>query len=106
MLEVLAAVGLEFHALYPPRALDHRVRRERDPFDARAVLHALATEAQVTAIVGARLAAGFMVGDDEFERLWLAVGRIAAAADLFKPHPAQGKRTVIARAELDEVAHA
>ena len=104
--DVLLAIGLDFHSLYPPRAADHRVRRERDPFGARDVLLALADETQVAAIVCARIAYGYDVAERELERLMLAVGRIASAADLFKSHSAKGKRAFVPRVELDEVAHA
>lgn len=104
--DVLAAVGLDFDALYPPRAIDHHVRRERDPFATRDVLLALADETQLAAIVAGRVAYGYAVDWNELDRLMTAVGRIAAAADLFKPHPAHRRRAVIARDELREVEHA
>src|SRR5487761_2076243 len=106
VLDVVLAIGLDLSDLFPDRPIDHRVRRERDPFDARAVLHALAAEAQMTAIIGARIVYGHNVGWDEIDRMIQAVGRIAAAADVFRPHPATGKRAVLAREELEEVAHA
>jgi len=104
--DVLAAVGLTFDDLFPSRAVDHHARRERDPFNARDVLRALSDEVQIAAIVAARIAYGYDVPWPEIDRLMRAVGRIASAADLFSPHPARGRRTVVARDELDEVAHA
>ena len=106
VVEVLQAVGLGFDALFPARALDHRVRRERDPFNARDVLFALADETQVAAIVAARVAYGYDVDFREIDRLMTAVARIATAADLFRPHPANGRRTCPTRAENDEIAEA
>jgi hypothetical protein len=104
--DVLAAVGLDFDALYPKRAVDHRVHRERDPHNPRDVLIALADETQLAALVCARIAYGFAVDCAEVDRLMTAVGRIATAAALFKPHPAKARRAFVPRAELDEVAHA
>ncbi len=104
--DVLAVVGLDFDALYPPRAIDHCVRRERDPFNARDVLFALHDEALIVAIAGARLAYGYDVDDDERDRMMLACLRFINARDLLKPHPADGHRDYVPRADLDEVAHA
>lgn len=104
--EVLAAVGLDFDALFPERAVDHRVRRQRDPFDAKDVLAALADEVLIAGIVATRIYYAYPVNLDECRRMNVAIRRIMCAADLFKPHPAEGKRAALSRTELDEVAHA
>jgi hypothetical protein len=103
--DVLTAVGLEISDLFPDRAIHHRVHRERDPHSPRDVLLALSEETQVAAIVAARIACGCEVDQSEVDRLWLAVGRIACAADQFRRHPADGHRRHVSRAELDEMAH-
>jgi hypothetical protein len=105
VVNVLAAVGLELGDLFPDRAIDHRVRRERDPFTSRDVLIALSDESQLTAIVGARLACGCDVDQSEVDRLMLAVGRIANAADLYRSRPKAG-RAFVPHREIDEVADA
>ena len=105
-IDVLAALGLEFNALFPDRPLDHRVRRERDPHHPRAVLFAVADEMQIAAIVSARVAYGYQVDLEELDRLLVAVVRVARAADLFRRHPSDGHRRHISRAELVEVADA
>ena len=80
--DVLAAVGLDLHALFPKRAHDHRSQPERRPFHAEDVLRALKTETQIAAIVCARIAYGYEVDWDEYDRLMVAIGRIANAATI------------------------
>lgn len=104
--DVLTAVNLDFDALYPPRAIDHCVRRERDPFNARDVLKALADEALVVAVAAASMFAGHSLTEEDRARLCRAATRIDNACDLFRAHPAQGHRDYVAREELDEVAYA
>ena len=77
---ILAAAGLRFSDLYPPKPKDHRRRPERRPFHAEDVLRCLVTEAQIAAIVAARVTYGCDVDFDEIDRLMLAVQRIANAA--------------------------
>jgi hypothetical protein len=95
--EVLRAVGLDLTDLFPEPTGGYRGRRERAPFDARDVLLALDGEAQLAAIVTARIAYGHAVAWTEIDRLFAAVGRIAAAADAFRPRWA-AKRATVARA--------
>lgn len=104
--DALQAVGLDLGDLFPERATDHHVRRKRDPFDAKAVLMALAHEATIAAIVAARVFYGYRVDRDELSRMNLAVTRIANAADVFRPHPAEGHRATLSRTESEELAHA
>jgi hypothetical protein len=77
---VLAAVGLEFGALYPERAIDHRVRRRNfNPMD---VLCCIATEAEIASIAADGLAHGLELTPSDRERLRVAATRIYAALEL------------------------
>lgn len=62
--EVLAAVGLDFDALYPERPLDHRVPRERRPYSMHDLAAALSHELHVALIVLADAGAGRKVDTD------------------------------------------
>jgi len=77
--DVLAAVGLTFSDLYPPRALDHRMNPERRPFPAADCLRAVGFEALVVCAAAAALLAGKPFGETDRERLILAASRIQAA---------------------------
>ena len=83
---VLAALGLEFADLYPPRPDAHLVKGERRPWNPLDVLKALALEASIV-LVAARdmIEAGDLVlGDEGFTRLELAYDRIQSALTLAK----------------------
>ena len=77
--DVLAAVGLTFSDLYPPRALDHQIRPERRPFPAADVLRAIGFETLVVGSAAAALLAGEPFNEIDRERLILAASRIQAA---------------------------
>jgi len=47
--DVLAAVGLNFDSLFPPRSANHRTSPERRPFPASDVLRAVDSEALIAA---------------------------------------------------------
>ena len=83
--DVLLALRLDLSDLFPEPTGGYRGRRERAPFDARDVLLALADETQIAAIVAARIGQGREVDWPELDRLFTAVGRIAVAADTFRP---------------------
>ena len=76
--EVLAAVGLTFADLYPPRAIQYG-KPERRPFPATDVLRAISFEALVVAAAGVSLLAGHPFSQVDRERLTLAVSRIQSA---------------------------
>lgn len=80
--EVLAAVGLEFDALFPERSLADHVLRERRLFPAGDVLQALAGEALLVAVAASNIAQGVMLTDADRQRLAKAAGRIEAARGL------------------------
>ena len=77
--DVLAAVGLDFNALYPSRPVDHRARPERRPFPATDVLRAVEHEALIVATAASFLGNGGMLTDDDRARLLLAAERISQA---------------------------
>jgi len=74
---VLSAVGLEFDALYPERAIDTHDKQERRPFPASDVLRAIAFEARIVALAALDLAHGRTLSDEARKRLLLANQRIA-----------------------------
>ena len=79
--DVLAAAGLTFDALFPERAVDHRVKRSRLPFDARDVLHALSHEVLIVAIYASGLRNGRIASHDDHQRFLLAMSRITQAKE-------------------------
>ena len=76
--EVLSAVGLDIHDLFPERAIQHG-KPERRPFPAADVLRAIGFEALVVASAATSLLAGQPFTGVNRERLILAVQRIQAA---------------------------
>lgn len=89
--DVVAAVGLELHDLYPDRHLGHAVPPERRPFAAADVLAAVASEALVVALVAGRIRDGEAVAPDMAARAALAAGRLLAAADVALPAPERAR---------------
>ena len=79
---VLAAVGLNFDALFPERAVDHRVPRERRPFDAGTTLRSLPTELAIAVIYCSDVRAQRFPTDEDRQRFLLAVERVTRAATL------------------------
>ena len=74
--EILAAIGLTFGDLYPPRAVDHHVKPERRPFNAADAFRAVSFEATIVALAGAAIIAGEPINTFDKDRLLIAVGRI------------------------------
>ncbi len=70
--DVLAAVGLDFDALFPARAIDHRLRPERRPFPAADVLRAVEQETLIAATGAAYLGNGGVLTGGDRARLLLA----------------------------------
>jgi hypothetical protein len=77
--DVLSAAGLSFEDLFPERPIDHRVKRNRVPFDARDVLQALVTEVTIVAIYAADLRAGRVPDHRDHERFVRACSTIVRA---------------------------
>ena len=80
--DVLAAVGLGFADLFPERASDHHLRRERRPFNAADVLRCTAYEALIASVAAGNLANGLTLTDQDRERLTLAASRLQIAAEM------------------------
>jgi hypothetical protein len=80
--DVLAALGLEWDALFPPRAVGDHLPRERAPFPAADVLRAIASDALLVAVAAGNVARGETLTDDDREQLLVAAERIGAALDL------------------------
>ncbi len=76
--EVLSSVGLDIHALFPEREIQHG-KSERRPFPAADVLRAIGFEALVVAAAATSLLAGQAFTEVDRERLILAAQRIQAA---------------------------
>jgi len=76
--EVLAAIGLEFDALFPDRPDTHHHKPERRPFPAADVLRTLAFEVLVAYTVAKDTLTG-KVTEEDTNRLALAVTRIGAS---------------------------
>lgn len=77
--DVLAAVGLNFESLFPPRSGNHRTPPERRPFPASDVLRAVDSEALIAAAAASFVANGGMLADVDRARLLLAAQRISQA---------------------------
>ena len=78
---ILSAAGLEFDALFPPKAIEHG-KRERRPFNAHDVLECLSHELTVAAIASGDLARGRPVSGVDRERLLVAAQRIESGRRL------------------------
>ena len=74
--EILAAIGLAFSDLYPPRVIDHHVKPERRPFPCADSFGAVAFESMIVALAGAAIIAGEPLAIADKDRLLVAVGRI------------------------------
>jgi hypothetical protein len=76
--DVLAAVGLDFDALFPERPIGDK-KPERRPFLAIDALRCLEFEATLVYLAAADIRAGKALPDADIERLAVAVARINAA---------------------------
>lgn len=79
--EVLAAVGLDFSALYPARPLGDRTGPESRLFSAADALRCIAFEALIAATAAAVLSRGESLNESERARLWTAAVRINTAME-------------------------
>lgn len=78
--DILAAVGMEFDALYPPRTDDHRGRPARKPWNPADLLQVMAFEATVVRLCAADVASGKPLNEAQTARLVTARQRLEAAA--------------------------
>lgn len=76
--EILAAIGLTFSDLYPPRPADPAFvgKPERRPFPCADSFRAVAFESTIVALAGAAIIAGEPLAIADKDRLVIAVGRI------------------------------
>lgn len=76
--EVLAAIGLTFSDLYPPRPVDPAYigKAERRPFPCADSFRAVAFESTIVALAGAAIIAGEPLTKSDKDRLLVAVERI------------------------------
>ena len=79
--DVLGAIGLDFEALYPPRAIDHRCTRVPKPWRAADVIEAFRREILVAWVLLADVEAGRPASDEDRERARLCLDRMAALAE-------------------------
>ena len=78
---VLAAVGLEFDALYPPRAIDHHIARERRPFLPTDVFDIVLHEITIASVIACDLHKQKEVSESDYLRLLVACGRLNSVAE-------------------------
>ncbi len=79
---ILAAVGLGWQDILPPRAVDHHRPRERAPFPAVDVLRAIAHESLIVCVAAAMLQEGQTLPEPERQRMGVAYARILAGVQL------------------------
>ena len=80
--EVVAAVGLQMDALFPPRSNDHRRQGEKRPFPALDVLQAVEFEVLIAAVAAGTIGNGGSLTDDDRERLLVASSRLYQAVEI------------------------
>lgn len=80
--EVLNAIGMDWDAIMPPRAIGDDIKREHRPFNAHDILACIATEALIVAIAASDIGRGIATTDADRERVMLAASRIEAAREL------------------------
>ncbi len=80
--EVLDAVGLEFDALFPERAIGDHMPRERRPFNSSDVLAALNFEINVASIILDRMVNDKDITAGDWLRFKTAADRIRSAKEL------------------------
>lgn len=75
--DVLAAIGVDFDALFPERLPN--TKGERRPYATADVLRALSFEALIVAVAATRVAQGVVLDEESRARLMLAHSRIQSA---------------------------
>ena len=76
--DVVAALGLDLHDLFPERLTGTSPMRRRGLLSAGQALDVLAFEASLIRLAGQNLANGHQLTDDDLERLAVAAARIQA----------------------------
>ncbi len=82
--EVLGAVGLEFDALFPERAIDadNPSPRERYPFLPTDVFEIARLEAAVVAVIACDMNKSRTISETDYQRLGLAISKLECIAQL------------------------
>lgn len=73
---ILAAVGLDFDALFPPKSIEHHVKPSSAPFIGRSVLEAVSFEALVVVAAANKLRSGDKLSEEDHARLVKAAERL------------------------------
>lgn len=81
-IDVLAAVGLDWDAVFPTRSNDPYRDKKSPPVPYRDALLCISAEAFVVLAVASKVERGDYVAADEMERLTQAVGLIAKACEI------------------------
>jgi hypothetical protein len=77
---ILAAVGLTYDDLYPPRILGHALKPKKIRLiSSIQALEIVAKEALLICVIASQLARGERISDQEKDRLFFAAGRINEA---------------------------
>ncbi len=79
--EVLDAVGLEFDALFPERAIGDRIPRERRPFNSSDILEALSFEINIASIILDRMVNDKDITAGDWLRFKTAADRVRSAKE-------------------------
>lgn len=80
--EILAAVGLDFDVLYPPKLDGNSVKPIRKPWNPNSLLKLMAFEASVVALEALRIGNGHPTTPDDKQRMLLAHQRLQKAVGL------------------------
>ena len=77
--EILAAVGLTFADLFPPKPIEH-IPRERRPFLPADIFEIVRCEVGVVAVIAADLHKNKAVAESDYQRLFTAANRLDGIA--------------------------
>jgi hypothetical protein len=77
--EVLAAAGLEFDALFPPKPIEF-AKAERRPFLPSDVFEVARMEISIVAVIASDMHAGRTVPEADYDRLYVAIDRLNGIA--------------------------
>lgn len=74
--EILGAVGLTFDSLFPERAIDHHLKRERKPFFPSDVFEIALREITIASVIACDMHKNKLVDEAGYLRLLTACGRL------------------------------
>jgi membrane-anchored protein YejM (alkaline phosphatase superfamily) len=78
--DVLSSIGLDFEDLFPNKIADER--KIHRPFHSDDILSAAAGELMVASLILSDFKNGKQLAQEQYNRLWLAVGRVTTAAEI------------------------